>query len=178
MQYHGVNGVSVTIQKELAFYKYVTTSREWLVLCLQFIEALRYLHEDIKLLHNDLKADNILITKPSNSCPIDLLYSYQIVLIDFGKACTLENGKKYNLTKDEKVLYYTFCSHLAPELAEGISKQATFSDTFSLGKVIKQICAKGVSKRLQIFSPSWRAMHQNVCQKILNQGQLLFIWLV
>lgn len=47
-QFYGIEGQSVTIHKELILHKYVRTPQEWLVLCGQLVEALRYLHKVVK----------------------------------------------------------------------------------------------------------------------------------
>lgn len=31
------------------------------MLCIQLMEAVRYLHDDVKVLHNDLKCNNVLV---------------------------------------------------------------------------------------------------------------------
>ena len=59
------------------------------------MEALQYLHTEAECLHNDIKADNILLASTS----LQLIsiskaelphYPYQIVLINFGKRTTEE----------------------------------------------------------------------------------------
>ena len=75
MQYHGVDSKCVTLQKELSSHSTTITpdssshsmtiipdSQSWLILCCQMSEALRYLHDDVNVIHNDLKSDNILLT--------------------------------------------------------------------------------------------------------------------
>lgn len=72
-----------------------------------------------------------------------------IVLIDFGKASTIDQGKKYYLSWVEKTEYTRKYPHLAPELIEGVTKQ---TDIFSAGAILQCIidshfCAKlSVSK--------------------------------
>lgn len=62
-----------------------------ITLCTQLMEAIHYLHDDVKVLHNDLKANNVLvcteITTPSTEKGV------QIIIIDFGKATSIENAK-------------------------------------------------------------------------------------
>ena len=52
MQYHGIDGKSVTLQRELLRHK-KCTCRIWLLLCDQIVEAMRYIHEDVEIIHND-----------------------------------------------------------------------------------------------------------------------------
>ena len=40
----------------------IHSTPEWISVCVQIMEALFYLHEDAEVLHNDIKADNVLVT--------------------------------------------------------------------------------------------------------------------
>ena len=35
---------------------------DWISVCMQLSEAVRYLHFDVQILHNDIKPDNILLS--------------------------------------------------------------------------------------------------------------------
>jgi serine/threonine protein kinase len=74
----------------------------WLDLCAQIMEALQYLHEEAGIIHNDITSSNILVT---DSMTQGLESSIQIVLIDFGKATTVNDGRKYQLSDVEKAEY-------------------------------------------------------------------------
>lgn len=107
MQYHTVYGQDVsTLEREL--HKGGTL---WIILCAQLMEALHYLHEEVNILHNDIKGDNVLLAsalKPEEDC------QYQIVLIDFGKATKINQSKHYvNLLHSKKVNIFasTLTSH-------------------------------------------------------------------
>ena len=89
------------------------------------VSALKYLHDHI--LHNDIKADNILIDDRS---------SYQCV-IDFGKSCFAADGRSYSLSETERRRYSLEHPQVAPDLRDGHCKQ--FSDVYSVGRVIKEI---------------------------------------
>jgi len=52
---------------------------DWMLVCAQISEAVRYLHFDVDILHNDIKPDNILLKRQK-------VEHYSAVLIDFGKA--------------------------------------------------------------------------------------------
>lgn len=60
MQFHGIANETVTILREMYDRKQLTDSNEWLVLCLQLVNAIEYLHHRVRLRHNDIKGDNVL----------------------------------------------------------------------------------------------------------------------
>lgn len=104
-----------------------------MILCSQLVEAVRYLQKEVGIIHNDLKGDNVLITK----LPVVMTASdFQIVVVDFGKATKISDGKKYSLSFSEKLKFHP---HLAPELIDGIVRQSTFTDMFSLGKLFLKV---------------------------------------
>lgn len=171
-QYYGIDGQSVTIHKELLLHTYVCIPQEWLTLCGQLVEALRYLHEDAKCIHNDIKTDNILLTNTNRCSSVtpELLCDHQVVLIDFNKATESNKGRLYTLSNNEKTLHYAHHPHIAPEVIEGTSKQNSTSDIFSLGKTFKQICSKAVCKaemhkshfkKLELFAMQCMSMEPN-----------------
>lgn len=138
VQYYGIGIKSVTFRRELREKKIVLTYPTWIILCAQIVEALRYLHTEVGLLHNDLKGDNVLITDckhtgekwTNNSF---CLCKLQIVLVDFGKATKSADGRKYSLSFSEKRQYHLYHQHIAPELIEGVVRQSFFTDIYSLG---------------------------------------------
>ena len=141
MQYYGIDGKSITLQKELIHRENISECHMWLVLCAQMVEAIRYLHEDAKIIHNDIKSNNILLTRSldkGSSLP-SLVSDYQVVVTDFGKATSQNDGRKYELTQLEKHQYYCEHHHIAPEVIEGITKQTMMSDIFSLGKILSKV---------------------------------------
>ena len=73
--------------------------------------------------------DNICLTSTSNS-------QLQAVIIDFGKACDIQNGKLYKLSDQEKAQYKINHPHIAPDLRDGLCRQSAQSDVYSLGRVI------------------------------------------
>ena len=40
----------------------------WILLLAQFVNAMVYLHSEVRIIHNDIKTDNILITQSIPSC--------------------------------------------------------------------------------------------------------------
>lgn len=143
VQYYGIGLQSITFRRELRECKFVSGYQTWIILCAQVIEAFRYLHNDVGLLHNDLKGDNVLITNckqtgkkwPSMLTSLDL----QIVLVDFGKATKLGDGKKYSLSLSEKQQYHLFHPYIAPELIDGLVRRI-----FN-----RKASSKGLSDRMQ-----------------------------
>ena len=72
----------------------------WLGLCAQIMDALHYLHEEALIIHNDLTGSNILVTDSLTEGD-----SIQIVIIDFGKATSIDKGKILHLSSIEKAEY-------------------------------------------------------------------------
>ena len=58
------------------------------------------------------------------------------ILIDFGKACFLNDTKKKILSDEEKDRYHKELFHIAPEVIKGTCAQSILSDVYSFGVVI------------------------------------------
>lgn len=144
MQYHGINGKSITLHDELVHHKLITNdvARAWITICTQLIEAFRYLHHS-GVIHNDLKANNILFCHKFNgkaaSSAGTHTSDFQIILIDFGKAIAKENGRMYHLSYFELQKYRTRFPHMAPEVVEGKERESTSSDIYAYGMLLKRI---------------------------------------
>ena len=93
-------------------------------------ETLAYIHKH-GLLHNDIKSDNIVLYFDEKQL--------KPVLIDFGKACAMEDGKHYKLSDEEKKKYREKHTQIAPEIVDGTAPQSTASDIYSLGRVVCHI---------------------------------------
>ena len=117
---------------------------EWLTMCIQLLEALFYLHEEVHILHNDIK------TKVAKSVCSDPCAEYQVVLIDFGKATKISEGKRYTLSGAEREEYIRKFPHIAPEIVKGETKQNIYSDMYSFGKVLFQIISHGCMNGLDV----------------------------
>lgn len=63
MQYHGLQdrATSVTSQDILIKQNEPCSERVMLTLSLQLFEGMRYLHDDVKVLHNNLKCNNVIV---------------------------------------------------------------------------------------------------------------------
>ena len=81
--------------------------QQWKTLICGVISAVHYLHEQ-KILHNDIKGDNIVIDKGE--------FDVRSVLIDLGKACYIHEAKKYSLSTDEKKKVYIRSSTNCPRV--------------------------------------------------------------
>ena len=138
MQLHGIadNAVSLTLYEAITTKKTELEGYTWLGLCAQIMEALHYLHEEVCILHNDITASNIAVTDSMTEGQESFL---QIVLIDFGKATTIDDGRKYNLSDVEKAEYTIRYPQMAPEVIDGITRQTKWSDMYAAGGVIQRI---------------------------------------
>ena len=110
----------------------------WLSLCAQLLEALTYLHEDMNILHNDIKLNNVLIVK-SADCS-----QYQAVLIDFGKATLANESKRYNLNGIDRAEYICRFPHIPPEVVERETCQTIYSDMYAYGKLLFHLLNHGI----------------------------------
>ena len=87
--------------------------------------GIQYLHDKLKILHNDIKSNNVVL----DGCNIS---ESEAVLVDFGKATYQICPKVYETPADTGKF-----RHLAPELGQTKGKQTTKSDTYSLGFMIR-----------------------------------------
>lgn len=177
MQYHGIDGTSVTLQKEFVHNNSIRTYQSWLLLCAQMVEAIRYLHEDAGIIHNDLKTNNVLLSRSTckNVFLPEILSEYQVVVIDFGKASNLTSGNKYQLTLSEKLRYYHEFQHMAPEVIEGKMKQSEKSDIYALGKMLAKVCCiveKLLAKDGIDTIPNLTKTKECICQCTSDKSQL------
>ena len=90
------------------------------------------------MLHNDIKANNILLTDCTTESQMPEKY-IQIVLIDFGKATPIQNDCKYNLSDAEKAEYFRKYPHISPEVIEGLTTKTPSSDIYSAGYIMQSI---------------------------------------
>lgn len=145
-QFHGIAHETVTLCKELKLRKKVNDGITWLILCSQ-LEAVKYLQCKVNILHNDIKGDNILLSRSdldqfTDSDPTkasaseSVVGGYHAVLTDFGKATQRTQGRCYNLSEPEKVEYLVKYRHIAPEVIHGETRQSTFSDIYAVGMVL------------------------------------------
>ena len=142
MQYHGLSQHSISFTFSSALYDKQPRD-DWFILIVQVIEGVRYLHEDANVLHNDFKCDNIIICDSfKNSSRSSPLVQFQALIVDFGKACTIDCAYKYCLSPVEIAEYTRLYTHMAPEVIEGVTCQTKNSDMFSVGGVLLAILDK------------------------------------
>ena len=122
------------------------------MLCIQFMEGIRYLHDDVKVLRNDLKCNNILVCDSVAEPPVPSSTEtcVQIVIINFGKATSVENGKHYRLSEIEKAEYTRCYSHISPEVIERLSRQTTMSDMYAVGGILECVVSSGILTTYEI----------------------------
>ena len=100
MQYHSLHegGKSTTLYDVLSMSE-IHSEHTIVMLCIQLMEAVRYLHDDVKELHNDLKCNNVIVCDSVAEQPVPSSSErcVQIMIIDFGKATMVDNGKHYHL---------------------------------------------------------------------------------
>ena len=78
--------------------------------CVQVFEAVDYLHSIEEILHNDITTSNVLLGPPTysqqySSTGVTGAGNYQILLIDFGKATKIKNGRTLYLSTQDKLEY-------------------------------------------------------------------------
>jgi serine/threonine protein kinase len=88
-----------------------------MVLLINIADALDHMHQR-GYLHCDIKSNNVLVAENKG------------YLIDLGKVCEISRPK----VKKYREVY----SHIAPEVLKG-SPVAPASDTYSLGRILKEI---------------------------------------
>ena len=130
--FHGFSDYSVTIHSAL----FSTSSKmarllhgiDWKGIMVDILSGLEHLHSQCKILHNDLKDDNIALSKT--------LSQIRAVIVDFGKACRISEGKYYSLTQEEKKRYKTRHPQIAPDLRDGRCRQSVTTDIYSIGRIL------------------------------------------
>ncbi len=149
MQFHGIEKtqMSLTLYKAIKD-KVLSEGYPWIGLCAQIMEALHYLHEDVGILHNDLSASNILVADSVTERASTPDLFVQIVLIDFGKATTVNDGRKYSLSDTEKAEYTRRYPHLALEVIDGITRQTKWSDMYAAGGIVQRMVENQLFEQL------------------------------
>ena len=130
LAFHGDGDKSYTLHSVLKHSKLDLTCTEWKLIISSAISGIKYLHEK-SIIHNDIKEDNITLT--------NIGHKIKSVVIDFGKACFVKNGKKYNLSAVEKRRYKLVHPQVPPDVVDGIRIQDKLSDVYSFGRILKSI---------------------------------------
>lgn len=99
----------------------------WLAILRDIVDGLAHIHKR-GVLHNDLKANNVVLEKRKEE--------WNRVIIDFGKARMISDPKPpMSLSKIKQREYRMKFPHIAPEIVRGEGAQSVLSDIFSLGKI-------------------------------------------
>lgn len=98
-------------------------------LCFQILDVLRYLRE-MGVVHNDIKPENLLITRIGNT----------VKLVDFNCAQSSDNDVLGGFT----------LSYKAPEQGMGRETVDCSSDLYQVGKVMEELCARAG------YTKSWK----------------------
>ena len=119
-----------------AAYKNLLNNEQWKSVLDSAGEALQHIHFK-RYLHNDLKANNVVLEDRSHlSNP---------VIIDFGKSTKINDPKKKKcMSKAEQRVYRQIYPHIAPEIVSGSRNASIASDVYSFAKLIQFLCDKDV----------------------------------
>ena len=134
MSYHQVEGAAISMYEAYCRERSWMTASTWILHVISAAQAILHIHSR-NILHNDIKLDNFIFSTSSKS-------DIEPILVDFGKACFIGQGKSYNLSVSEKEEYKLNHPHLAPDLRDGLYKQTTASDVFSFGFMLYTISKK------------------------------------
>ena len=148
LQFHGfleASPLSLTVRRELDKRVCKLQNLDWISAIAQLLDAVEYLHTEAEILHNDITTTNILLgpSIKSDQCTLATCGKYQILLIDFGKATGCKCGKMLHLTSQDRLQYHKKFPQVAPEVVDGIYRQSTYSDIYSVGGVLYQVCESG-----------------------------------
>lgn len=151
LQFHGISECALTLADAVAQRKpLITNGKSCTLLCVQIMEALRYLHEDEEILHNDLKCNNVLLAEADSGDGDSWLH---IVITDFGKASTISEERRLRLSFVDESEYLRKYPHIAPEVIEGEHPYSTKSDIFAAGGILWRLidnrCFLSVSREQQ-----------------------------
>ena len=146
MQFHGFNfdpsnPESITVLQEINHNLIGLNDTNWIIVLAQLLEAINYLHTKVEILHNDISCKNIVLGDADKKTTSSAK-NYQIVLVDFGKATKLTQGRMYHLSGHEKNEYRRKFPQLAPEVVEGDCRQCTHSDMYAVGGIIYQVAER------------------------------------
>ena len=141
LSFHGIDMQSYSLHRVLlsssTSLSIEISSLAWKQIVLGVMSGIYYIHHKCGVIHNDIKEDNIILEVDKEQM--------KAVLIDFGKACLDGNGKKYNLSHEDKSIYKSKHPHIAPDLRDGLRNQDKLSDIYSFGRVLSTIFDKVLS---------------------------------
>ena len=129
MEYLSVDDKPINLYSALKFDECGLTFNQGLAvqLSIDVCNGVQCMH-GLGYLHNDLKLDNVVLGK-SWSRPL------KAYIVDFGKACKVDSGKRYTLSSEEKEMYKHQHRQIAPDLRDGLVAQSIHTDVYSLGRI-------------------------------------------
>ena len=115
VSFHGIDNECVTLHDAISCKSHTIktllgNSSSWINILKQIATGLNYMHTKYQFIHNDIKSDNI--------SPLTAATCLRAVIIDFGKACNIANGKLYKLSEIQKEQYKKDHPHIAPDLRD------------------------------------------------------------
>eukprot|EP00112_Aurelia_sp_Birch-Aquarium-sp1_P025741 Seg873.16 transcript_id=Seg873.16/GoldUCD/mRNA.D3Y31 product="Mitogen-activated protein kinase kinase kinase 1" protein_id=Seg873.16/GoldUCD/D3Y31 len=132
----------------------ILNSCDWINVSTQVVRGISYLHQ-LLLLHNDIKSDNVILDPTTK----------RAVIIDFGKATTIEYPLTYCLNEEQREKYNKHHRHLAHELRNAAgTQQSVMTDTYSIGYLIKYIGY--YTKHDELYNIGRRMKASNVCERM------------
>ena len=163
ISFHGLDDQCVTLHDAVASKlpgtKQISLddSSSWINILNQITTGLHYMHNICKVIHNDIKSDNICLTSS-----LTTKLSVRAVIIDFGKACDASKGKTYKLSESQKEQYRKDHPHIAPDLRDGACQQSALSDVFGLGRMVKLVNSVPQLQREDLEELSNKCMYYHV----------------
>ena len=137
LQFHGINQESTTLHQ--AASKNLLNSTDCISLFIEIASTLSYVHSK-GYLHNDIKANNVVLERKSDSA------KYDPILIDFGKSTKLglPSSKRSSSCSSRKI-------YLAPEVQKE-RRYSISSDIYSLGRMLKAVsCLIGFYEKVRVL---------------------------
>ena len=137
LQFHDINQESTTLHQ--AASKNLLNPTNCISLFIEIVSTLSYVHSK-GYLHNDIKANNVVLERKSDSA------KYDPILIDFGKSTKLglPCSKRSSSCCSRKV-------YLAPEVQKE-RRYSVASDIYSLGRMLKAVsCLIGFYEKVRVL---------------------------
>ena len=149
VSFHGFCDRSITLHSALGGKSaeiLANYDMNWKNILLQIFEGINELHSVYKVLHNDIKSDNVVLEPGFSNSVV------KAVIIDFGKACNVDQGRHYHLSSQEREEYKVNHPHIAPDVRDGLCSQCTLSDIFSFGRIILMVATLLEDESLRTLS--------------------------
>ena len=97
----------------------------------QIVTAVLKIHQH-GILHNDLHSCNVMISTKGTS-------SFNVFVVDFGKACLVANGKSLNVPPKERPRWLKSFRWIDPDMVTKNAPQTKEKDMYSVGHLMKDI---------------------------------------